>query len=275
MLKKLGAISIVLCLCSCSLLPGMQNLKVSEIQRTPLPPPIKPHPVLIRITPALLLNKRARRYTYKVAPSDVLNITVWEHPEFNILPVPNGSSAVMTGSQGAAGQAGYLVNSKGRIYFPLVGYVSVKDHTVDSIRADISDRLKKYIPDPQVNVRVVDYRGRKIYVIGEVKKPGVVPLNDQVLTVADALALTGGIDQNVGDPKHIYIIRGTVACPVIYWLNAKTPDKLLLAEHFNLYPKDILYVSSAPATRWNRMLNQLLPTLQAVWYTKVITTTNY
>ena len=259
-------------MCSCSLMPGMQNLNTSKIERVTLPPKIKTHPILIRITPSLLADQRVRTYFYKVAPSDVLNITVWEHPEFNIFQVPAGYTATMPGTQGAAGQAGYLVNSSGRIYFPLVGYVTVAGKTVDKIRTDITGRLKKYIPNPQVNVRVADYRGQKIYVIGEVKKPGLVPLNDQILTVADALALTGGIDQNFGDPKHIYIIRGTVARPKIYWLNAKTPDKLLLAENFNLYPKDILYVSSAPATRWNRMLNQLLPTLETIWYTKAITT---
>lgn len=252
----------------------MQNLDVSKFRRVPLPPPVVMHPTLVHITPALLLSHpHTAPYLYKIAPSDVLNITVWEHPEFNILPVPTGGTAVMPGSQGAAGQAGYLVNAKGRIYFPLVGSIKVAGHTVDKIRKDITQRLRKYIPDPQVNLRVVDYRGQKIYVIGEVKKPGLVPLNDQILTIADALALTGGIDQNFADPKHIYVIRGSVTCPVIYWLNAKTPDKLLLAENFSLHPKDILYVSSAPTSRWNRMLNQILPTIEAVWYSKAITTT--
>lgn len=273
MLKKMGIVS-TLFVCSCSLLPGMQNLKTSSMERVKIPPFVEPHPKLILITPHVLTKQRIRTYLYKVAPSDVLNITVWEHPEFSLPQMPSNATALLPGSQGAAGQLGYLVNARGKIYFPLVGYITVAGHTVDKIRKDISDRLKKYIPNPQVNVRVADFRGRKIYVVGEVKKPGLVPLNDQILTIADALALTGGIDQNYGDPKHIYVIRGTVANPVIYWLNAKTPDKLLLAENFNLHPKDVLYVSSAPATRWNRMLNQLLPTLQTVWYTKAITTTS-
>ena len=163
------------------------------------------------------------------------------------------------------------MNSTGRIYFPLNGYIPVAGKTVDEIRVTISQGLKKYIPKTQVNVRVADYRGQKIYVIGEVKKPGFLPLNDQVLNIADALALSGGMDPDSADPRYIYIIRGTIARPQIYWLDAKTPDKLLLAEHFSLYPKDILYVSSAPATRWNRMLQQLLPTVQTIWYTQAIT----
>ena len=243
------------------------------MERVKLTKTIRPHPLLILITPSLLKDQRVSTYFYKVAPSDVLTITVWEHPEFNILQIPAGSTAILPGVQGAAGQAGYLVNSKGSIYFPLVGHIKVAGKTIDKIRSDLADRLQKYVPNPQVNIRVADFRGQKIYVIGEVKNPGIVPMNDQRLTIADALALTGGIDQDNGDPKHIYIIRGSVARPVIYWLNAKTPDKLLLAENFSLYPKDILYVSSAPATRWNRMLKQVLPTIEAIWHTKAITTT--
>ncbi len=272
MLKKLGLMS-VLCLAGCGLMPGIENLNTTNMRRVCLPPSINVRPTLIKVTPSYFQHQKEKKYYYRVSPSDVLNINVWEHPEFNILPPNHVATALIPGNQGAAGQTGYLVSPKGIIYFPLVGEVSVKGHTVDTIRKEITHRLAKYIPNPQVNVRVADYRGQKIYVIGEVKNPGLVPINDQILTVADALALTGGIDQNFADPRHIYVIRGSVEHPVIYWLNLRTPDKLLIAEHFDLYPKDILYVSSSPATRWNRMLNQILPSLQNVWYTKVITYT--
>ena len=104
----------------------------------------------------------------------------------------------------------------------------------------------------------------------EVMKPGFLPINDQPLTISDSLALTGGINPDSADPRYIYVIRGNYIEPLIYWLDAKTPDGLLLAERFSLQPRDILYVSSAPATRWNRALNQLLPTIQTIWYTKSI-----
>lgn len=270
MLRKLSVISASVIMCSCGILPGMQNLDSGKIQVVGVPERVEVHPVMIPITPSLIARQRASTYYYRVAPSDVLHVNVWEHPEFNILSTPSALATTTPGAQGAAGQAGYLVNASGRIYFPLVGYIHVAGKTVDQIRADITAGLKKYIPNPQVNVRVADYRGQKIYVIGEVKQPGFLPLNDQVLTVADALALTGGMDPNSADPRHIFVIRGTFARPEIFWLNAVTPDKFLLAENFSLYPKDILYVSSAPATRWNRALNQLLPTIQTVWYTKSV-----
>lgn len=271
MLRMMALYSFLALNAACALMPGMENLDTAQMRRTPLLPPLRTVPKLTLITPAFVACRPRKTYVYRVAPADVLNITVWEHPEFNASPLQSTVTAVMPATQGAAGQIGYLVNAEGKIYFPLVGYVVVAKKTVDEIRAEISERLKKYIPNPQVNVRVVDYRGQKVYIVGEVKKPGFLPLNDQVLTIADALALSGGINQDFADPKHIYVIRGPVIRPRIYWLNAKTADRLLLAEHFDLYPKDILYVSSAPATQWNRVLKQLLPTLESIWYTKAIT----
>jgi polysaccharide export outer membrane protein len=151
-----------------------------------------------------------------------------------------------------------------------VGYISVANKTVDEIRVIVTKRLSRYVPDPQVNVRVADFRGQKIYVVGEVAHTGFLPITDQRLTIADALALSGWLNNDTADPSNIYVIRGDFTHPQIFWLDARTPDRLLLAERFSMQPRDILFVSSAPATRWNRVLNQLLPTVQTVWYTQAI-----
>jgi polysaccharide export outer membrane protein len=268
MLKKLGLVGVSVLLCHCGIMPGMQNLNTTPMRKYVAPERVEVNPLLIPITPALIADQRVSTYFYKVAPADVLHITVWEHPEFLIEMQTVGANA--PGVQGAAGQQGYLVNASGRIYFPLIGYILVADKTVDEIRADITRRLKKYVPNPQVNVRVADFRGQKVYVLGEVMKTGFLPITDQKLTIADALALSGWMNPDTADPSYIYIIRGDFTRPQIFWLNARTPDRLLLAERFSLQPRDILYVSSAPATRWNRVLNQILPTVQTVWYTQAI-----
>lgn len=255
-------------LCGCGIMPGMQNLNTTKMRKYVVPAPIAVKPTLIPVTPSLIADQRVSTYFYHVAPADVLHITVWEHPEFLI--EMQTTTAMSPGAQGAAGVPGYLVNANGDIYFPLVGYVHVANKTVDEIRADITRRLRKYVPNPQVNVRVSDFRGQKIYVLGEVAKTGFLPITDQKLTIADALALSGWLNPDSADPSFIYVIRGNYTHPVIFWLDAKTPDRLLLAERFSLQPRDILFVSSAPATRWNRVLNQLLPTIQTVWYTQAI-----
>lgn len=250
-------------------MPGMQNLDTSHLQTVPVAETII-HPLLIPITPSLFQDQQICIYHYHIAPADVLSIDVWQHPEFSFMGQLNPISGAAPSLQGAAGQAGYLVNTEGAIYFPLIGYVHVAGKTMDTVRTEITRRLHKYIKNPQVNVRVSDFRGQKVYVLGEVNKPGFLPITDQPLNIADALTLSGSFDPDSADPRNIFVIRGNLTEPQIFWLNAKTPDRMLLAEHFSLQPKDILYVSSAPATRWNRMLNQLLPTVQTVWYTQAI-----
>lgn len=265
----IGLIGGTVALSSCSIMPGMQNLDTVKTRKMVVPERVEVHPTLIPISPSLIADQRVSTYYYHVAPADVLHIDVWKHPEFSLNDNLR-SAATAPGVHGAAGQPGYLVNSSGQIYFPLVGYVHVAGKTVDQIRSDITAKLEKYVPNPQLNVRVADFRGQKIYVLGEVSKTGFLPINDQPLTIADALALSGWIDPAAADPRFIYVIRGNYTSPQIFWLDAKTPDRLLLAEHFSLQPHDVLYVSSAPATRWNRVLNQLLPTIQAIWFTKAI-----
>lgn len=269
MLRKIGVISSVSVLLSgCGILPGMENLNTTQMRRYIAPEKVAVCPTLIPITPSLLSDQRVSTYFYHVAPADVLHITVWEHPEFLIEVQTGGTN--QPGVQGAAGLPGYLVNSSGNIFFPLIGYVTVAGKTVDEIRSDITFRLRKYVPNPQVNVRVADFRGQKVYVLGEVPKTGFLPITDQKLTIADALALSGWLSPDSADPAFIYVIRGDYTHPQIFWLDAKTPDKILLAERFSLQPDDILVVSSAPLTRWNRILAQVWPTIQAVWTTQSI-----
>ena len=164
MFRKIGVVGVSVILCNCSIMPGMQNLNTTQMHKYVAPERVEVNPILIPITPALIADQHVSTYFYRVAPADVLHITVWEHPEF-LIEVPIAGSNT-PGVQGAAGLPGYLVNANGRIYFPLVGYIVVADKTVDEIRADITRRLKKFVPNPQVNVRVADFRGQKIYILG-------------------------------------------------------------------------------------------------------------
>ena len=266
--KKISLISMAVFLSGCGIMPGIENLKTPSDYHSSTKK-ITTHPVLIPISPELIADQHISTYFYHVAPADVLHITVWEHPEF-LIEIPSSLGTGAPSTQGSAGPQGYLVNSTGDIFFPLIGYIHVANKTVDTIRAEITERLKKYVPNPQINVRVADFRGQKVYVLGEVIKTGFLPITDQQLTIADALALSGWVNPESADPRYIYVIRGNVTAPQIFWLDARTPDKLLLAERFSLQPRDILFVSTAPATRWNRVLNQLLPTVQTLWYTQAI-----
>lgn len=251
----------------CTCLPGMENLFMNKMEGIRAQNKFCSQPIIIPITADLLACNPSPCYVYHIGRQDVLNITLWQHPEFDLTIRVNSPTLSATQNPGL----NYYINANGDIYFPTIGYVHVVGKTTDQVRISITKRLKKYIRHPQVNVTIADYRSKKIYVLGEINKPGLLFLNDQRMSIMDALSLAGSIDPNTGDPRYIYVIRGDFIQPTVYWLNAATPDMLLLAEGFQLYPNDIIYVSTAIVTRWNRFLSQLLPTVQTIWYTKAVT----
>jgi polysaccharide biosynthesis/export protein len=260
-----------ICLAGCNMMPGLRNPDISHLSTMDKKTMAAIEPIIVPITPEVIAHETQSNYDYHITPADVLNINVWQHPEFSTKNIDNEA---MPNVHGMAGHEGYLVNSQGYIYFPLAGHILVAGKTLEQVRIDITHALKKYLRHPEVNVRIADYRGQKVYLFGEIMKPGFIPITDQPLSIVDAISLSGSFDANAADPAHIYVIRGNIRSPIIYWLNAQTPERLLLAEHFILRPGDIMYVSSARATRWNRVINQLLPSVQTVWYTKAIVDNN-
>lgn len=110
-------------------------------------------------------------------------------------------------------------------------------------------------------VNVPDRSYNKIFVLGEVTKPGYVPMNKKRSTLAEALSEVGYINQNTSDPRWIYVMRGDSDTPELFYLNGSLPDSMLLADRFPLRPRDVLYVETAPIARWSRVINYIFPTV--------------
>jgi polysaccharide export outer membrane protein len=136
-----------------------------------------------------------------VAPADALSIMIWGHPELNN---PTNSSANFE-------QLGFIVNSKGNIFYPYVGTVHVAGCTVDEIQEIITDYLKEIIVDPMVNVSVLQYRSQFVNVIGEVNLPSRVSITDIPITPLDAVSAAGGATF-MGDLQHVVVKRHEELC---------------------------------------------------------------
>lgn len=229
-------------------------------------------PRIIPLSPAMLNCPEGQRLLapalcpqpYRVGSYDNLNIIVWGHPEVSTVATASFLSQPNTSGFGTINQTvnpAIVVQSDGTIYFPFVGQLCVEGLTVGEIQKRIAARLSRYIRNPQVTVQVVKFRNRNVYVLGEVKNPTMLPITDRPLSLMEAITAAGGIDPNVADPAHIYLIRGCYQRPDVFWLKAKTPQALLIAERFPLQENDIVFVSSAALTDLNRALNQILPPL--------------
>jgi polysaccharide export outer membrane protein len=107
---------------------------------------------------------------YRLQPGDTIDVAVWKEPELQKLIV---------------------VRPDGKFSFPLAGEVNATNRTVSQVQKEIETRLKAFIPEPVVTVSVTEIGGNRIYVIGQVNKPGAYIMNPQ-LNVLQALSLAGG-----------------------------------------------------------------------------------
>ncbi|SIT39388.1 Polysaccharide (EPS I) exporter, outer membrane auxiliary (OMA) protein family [Paraburkholderia ribeironis] len=312
------------------------------------------------------------QWVYRLAPQDILGITVWDHPE---LTTPQGSTLSSGGNTtqtiagalqqpytaalpGQADPYGQTVAADGTIFFPFVGRIKAAGKTTTELRDQLATGLVRFIRNPQVDVRVLSYRGKKVQVTGEVKTPGPLAVSDvplslvdaitrsggttteadiqrvrltrnhqlyvldanrmldrgdttqdvmlqsgdvinvpdrsnsrifvmgevktplQVpmlkghLTIADALTQAGGILNTDANPRQIFVMRGMrehPTTPEVFRLDMTQPDSIMLSSQFQLQPLDVVYVGTAASTTFNRVLQQILPTVQTVFYLKQLT----
>jgi polysaccharide export outer membrane protein len=136
---------------------------------------------------------------YRLGPGDIISIIVWDHPE---LTIPAGSFRT-------AEQAGTVIAEDGTIFYPYIGVVKAAGRTTSELREVLSTRLAKFIERVQLDVRMVAFRSQQVYVVGEVAKPGIQPVNDVPMTVLDAVNRAGGFTPEADFSRVLLTRRGT------------------------------------------------------------------
>jgi len=121
---------------------------------------------------------------YVIGPQDTLDISVWKEPDLT-RTVP--------------------VRPDGKISLPLLDDVQAGGLTPAQLKAEITQRLKKYFTDPRVTVTVTTIASQRIYVLGEVTRAGAYPLIPG-MTLLQALSSSGGFTQ-FANTRNIYLLR--------------------------------------------------------------------
>ncbi|NYH26997.1 polysaccharide biosynthesis/export family protein [Paraburkholderia bryophila] len=149
-----------------------------------------------------LLSGTPREYV--VGAGDVLQIVVWDHPEF---AAALGSSQIQSSARPGDPLAGFIVDQNGSLTFPYAGTLQVAGLRTDEIQQRLSLALGKYFVKPQVTVRMASYRAHQVYVDGEVHSPGALSVNDVPMTFYEALSRAGGFSETA-DQSDLVLVRG-------------------------------------------------------------------
>lgn len=117
--------------------------------------------------------------------------------------------------------------------------------------------------EPEDILVVPESIGQGVYVLGEVAQPGPVPLPGyRRISLTDAIAQTGGIDKRSANARGIFVFRNMPDNSVnVYQLDVSDPLAFLLGTRFSLVSNDVVYVTSAGAARWNRVISNIIPSL--------------
>lgn len=272
---------------------------------------------------------------YHVGVGDILDVVVWDHPE---LTSPAGANRTPE-------ESGLRVQADGTFFYPYVGQMQAEGLTPERIRDALTASLATYIPNPQVEVRVVGYKSQAVsvtgevshpsrqavtdtgltlldaisaaggltenadtkaikvrrsgktyqvnlrafledgigqnnpvlasgdvvnvprllpleaYLLGQVGKPSTIDLSHEDITLTQALARSGGLREDSADARGIFVFRKTAQGVTVYQLDVENPASYLAGTRFMIQPQDVIYVTTAPIARWNRMISNLLPTL--------------
>ncbi|WP_300369444.1 polysaccharide biosynthesis/export family protein [Hydrogenimonas sp.] len=190
-------------------------------------------------------------YEWKIQPGDRLEIRVFNQSASSVggqmTSILDQSLTYMNRS----GVDGLLVPPDGKLNIPLIGEIKVSGLTEKEASERLILAYKKYLRNPYVSVKILNQR---LFVLGEVSAPGVIPLHSGTMTLFEALATAGDLTED-GRRTDILIIRGDLRNPQIRQVDLTNIKKLKLASLI-LRPNDIVYVQPRDFKAFNKGLRE-------------------
>ena len=160
---------------------------------------------------------------YRILKNDRLAITIYQHPEL----IPANLA-----------DRGILVDSNGDVSLPLVHRVHVAGLTQTQAAKKLERRFAKYLKNPALNLEVLN---KRIYVLGEVNKPGAVNVDKEYMTILEAVAFAGGLKDTAERDNIIVVSRDANGRMKLRKIDLTNFNKLQ-ASNIVIKPNDVIYV---------------------------------
>lgn len=148
-----------------------------------------------------------------------------------------GTTFSLVSGVGASATSGYLVDKDGLIDFPVVGKIEVGGKTIREAKNEIALKLKDYIKEPVVEVRIMNY---KITMLGDVGRPGPLIAANHKINIIEAIAAAGDI-LVTGKKENVLVIRDNNGKKEFARLNLNSKE-IFNSPYYYLKQNDIVYV---------------------------------
>ncbi|MBO6606492.1 polysaccharide biosynthesis/export family protein [Psychroserpens sp.] len=152
-------------------------------------------------------------FELKYKPNDILTIDVSAlDPDavrpFNLAAVMYSNNNANPGTTNLSGNGQvirqtYLVDPNGNIEFPVLGTLNIAGQSRAEVTEMLKERLKDYVKDPIVNIRLINFT---VTVLGEVNRPGTFTIQDERISLSEALGLAGDLTI-YGKRNNVFLIR--------------------------------------------------------------------
>lgn len=173
-------------------------------------------------------------YSAVIQPDDLLQITVFAANR-ELTQIYNQESNTQIG--GGQNRPTYLVDAEGNIEFPVLGTIHLGGQTRLEAIQYLKGLLSHNLHDPGVSITILNYR---ITVLGEVKNPGSFELENEKVTLLEAIGMAGDLTIN-GVRENILVIREEDGEQIFYRVNLTT-DEIFTSPVYYLVQNDVIYV---------------------------------
>jgi len=169
---------------------------------------------------------------YRILKNDRLSIVIYQHPDL----IPQYLQ-----------QRGVLVDSSGSVSLPLVGRVHLAGLTQTQATKKLEKSYARYLKKPALNVEVLN---KRVYVLGEVNKPGPITLDKEQMNILEAISFAGGLSDDALRDDVIVISNNSYGQMQLRHLDLTNFSKLV-ASNMILKPNDIVYIQPSSAKEFD------------------------
>jgi len=187
---------------------------------------------------------------YVLGRDDVVRIIVLRHPELS---------------------GDFVVGPDGKIQYTFVGDVQAEGLTKEELKGKLKESLAQYVKIPEISVAIIGYNSKKIYVLGEVVRPGMYSIKGNFVSLREAI-VQAGLHTRRASLRRTVVIKPDFEKPKKRFVNlGKILYEGKLEENLTLYPNDVVYIPSTVLTKVNDALGPIVDPLYKATVLRTLT----